>query len=152
VDTTRVKPPGRIMRALATATIATLAAGLCASAAHADDRIACAPDTYLEARSLASLPDGVHATLVHAPHKPQEISDRGGPFNAGDFGGGPFRRFALAAIGLNQLVVAVEDGGIAYWVEVWRFQRGATGWVGQQDRSVSTVPTSAKNLIGLVCK
>ncbi|MCK9685557.1 hypothetical protein [Scleromatobacter humisilvae] len=127
------------------------AAGLCVGA-RADDRLACAPDTYLELKSLASLPVEVRFALEHAPREGGEISDRGGPFNMGDVGGGPFRRFVLAAMGTSQLIVSLEHGGYGYQVEAWTFTYGPTGWVGLKTQPFIAMPKSARELVGLVCK
>ena len=139
------------MHLLARLTTILFAAGLCV-ATHADDRLACAPDTYLELKSLASLPVEVRFALEHAPHEGSELSDRGGPFNVGDVGGGPFRRFVLAAMGTSRLIVSLEHGGVGYGVEAWTFTHGATGWVGQKTNPLIAMPSSARDLVGLVCK
>ncbi len=123
-----------------------------ACSANADDRIACAPDTYVEAKSLAALPETIRMTLANAPHKSHEISDAGGEFNAGDVGGGPYRRLAVAATGLNHVFVALEQGGRGYSVEVWAFTPGGQGWVGNIQTVVIKPPQSSNELVGIVCK
>jgi hypothetical protein len=120
--------------------------------ASADDRIACPKDFYVEAKTLSALPEAVRLTLTYAPHESGEISDADGPFNAGDVGGGPHRRLALAAIGLNQVVVALERGGVGYSVEVWMFTQSADGWVGRRQAVVTEGPRSLKLLVDIVCR
>jgi len=120
--------------------------------ASADDRIACAPDFYIEAKSMADLPDMIRTALTNAPHKSREISDASGPFNAGDVGGGPYRRLAVGAIGLNHVFAALEQGGTGYSVEVWSFMMGADGWSGELQAIVFKPPSSSSELIGMVCK
>ena len=123
-----------------------------ACSATAGDRISCAPDAYVEAKSLAALPEMIRMALANAPHKTHEISDAGGEFNAGDVGGGPYRRIAVAATGLNHVFVALEQGGSGYSVEVWAFTQGAQGWVGNMQTVVFKPPQSSNELVGIVCK
>ena len=123
-----------------------------ACSAKADDRISCAPDAYVEAKSLAALPETIRMTLANVPHKSHEISDAGGEFNAGDVGGGPYRRLAVAATGLNHVFVALEQGGTGYSVDVWAFTQGAQGWVGNMQTVVFKPPQSSTELLGIVCK
>ncbi len=101
---------------------------------------------------MAALPETIRMTLANAPHESHEISDAGGEFNAGDVGGGPSRRLAVEAIGVNHVFVALEQGGIGYSVEVWAFTQGAQGWVGNMQAVVFKPPQSLNELVGIVCK
>ena len=137
----------KLLRLAFTALLSSLACS-----ANADDRIDCAPDAYIEAKSLAALPETIRVALADAPHKSHEISDAGGEFNAGDVGGGPYRRLAVEAIGANHVFVALEQGGIGYSVEVWAFTQGAQGWVGHMQTVVFKSPHSSNELVGIVCR
>jgi hypothetical protein len=122
------------------------------SQARADDRIACPVDTYVEATTMTALPAPVRIMLSRSGRGFIEVSDRGGPFNPGDVGGGPFRRFAVAAMGISHLLVAMENGGLASNVEAWTFELGPEGWVGQRAAFLRQAPASAKELIAGVCR
>ncbi len=125
-------------------------AHVAAASAAAEDHL-CATASYSEARSLAQLPQPVRALLKTDSHGLAELTDRGGSFNAGDVGGGPRRRFILAAVGTERIYVAIEHGGIGYSVELWSLESGKDGWQGKQTSSVFDPPHSLKELISLVC-
>jgi len=120
--------------------------------AIADDLISCNPDFYLEARSMSALPDAIRFALTNAPRRQHEISDPGGPFNLTDLGPGPYRRLIMGAIGPKHVIVELEQGGLANFVEIWSFWTENDGW----SRGVQTVPherpQSLKELVGIACK
>lgn len=131
---------------------AALLACILAPQARADDRIACPADTFVEATTLTALPAPVRIMLSRSGRGFTQVSDRGGPFNPGDIGGGPFRRFAVAAMGIDHLLVAMENGGLASNVEAWTFELGPEGWTGQRAAFLRRPPASAKELIAAVCR
>jgi hypothetical protein len=81
---------------------------------------------WTQVNSLAELPAGLRASLVAATG----LSDRGGPFNAGcvvqkDV---PSSRFVLGARRPDVLVLAVEHGGFAHYVEMLEYRQAAGKW------------------------
>jgi hypothetical protein len=85
-----------------------------------------AAQPWTQVNSLAELPAGLRASLVAATG----LSDRGGPFNAGcvvqkDV---PSSRFVLGARRPDVLVLAVEHGGFAHYVETLEYRQAAGKW------------------------
>lgn len=81
---------------------------------------------WVQINSLTELPAGVRASLVAATG----LSDRGGPFNAGcvvqkDV---PQSRFVLGARQPDVLVLAVEHGGFAHYVETLEYRQVGGQW------------------------
>jgi len=79
---------------------------------------------WVQVNSLRDLPAGVRASLAH------EMADRGGPFNAGcvmqkDV---PQSRFVLGARQPDVLVLAVEHGGFAHYVETLEYRQADGTW------------------------
>jgi hypothetical protein len=132
--------------------LAAVLACVLASHAYADDLIACPADTYVEVTTLTALPEPVRVMLSRSGRGFIEVSDRGGPLNPGDVGGGPFRRFAVAAMGIDHLLVAMENGGNASNVEAWMFELGPQGWTGERATFLRKPPASAKDLIAATCR
>ena len=131
---------------------AALLAAALAAQAHADERVACPADRYVEATTLTALPEPVRVALARNGRGVIEVSDRGGPFNPTDIGAGPFRRFAVAATGISHLLVVVENGGLASNVDAWQFELGPDGWTGRHTAYLKQVPASAGELITAVCR
>jgi hypothetical protein len=85
-----------------------------------------AAQPWAQVNSLAELPAGLRASLVAATG----LSDRGGPFNAGcvvqkDV---PSSRFVLGARRPDVLVLAVEHGGFAHYVETLEYRQAQGEW------------------------
>jgi len=86
-----------------------------------------AAPAWSQVNSLAELPAGLRASLVEETG----LSDRGGPFNAGcvvqkDV---PSSRFVLGARRQDVLVLAVEHGGFAHYVETREYRQAKGQWV-----------------------
>ena len=85
-----------------------------------------AAQPWAQVNSLRDLPAELRATLVAATG----LSDRGGPFNAGcvvqkDV---PSSRFVLGARRPDVLVLAVEHGGFAHYVETLEYRQARGEW------------------------
>jgi hypothetical protein len=81
---------------------------------------------WSQVNSLAELPPALRASLVQETG----LSDRGGPFNAGcvvqkDV---PSSRFVLGARKPDVLVLAVEHGGFAHYVETREYRQSGGQW------------------------
>ena len=81
---------------------------------------------WVQVNSLSELPAGLRASLVASTG----LSDRGGPFNAGcvvqkDV---PQTRFVLGARQPDVLVLAVEHGGFAHYVETLEYRQAKGEW------------------------
>lgn len=141
--------------------IAALALSIGTSAALAADRVDCTGNAFKPAINLAALPDEVLASLknlrsgfdpgVNPTVPPRDLADHGEAFTAGDVGGGPFRRFALGAVGKNRVFAAVEHGGYAYHVEIWSFELDGVHWNGNVRLRVFAVPETLPELLALTC-
>lgn len=86
-----------------------------------------AAQPWTQVNSLTELPAGLRTSLVEATG----LSDRGGPFNAGcvvqkDV---PSSRFVLGARKPDVLVLAVEHGGFAHYVETLEYRQTAGKWM-----------------------
>ncbi|WP_332875927.1 hypothetical protein [Massilia sp. S19_KUP03_FR1] len=82
--------------------------------------------SWVQLNSLDDLPAAVRASLAAATG----LSDRGGPFNAGcvvqkDV---PQSRFVLGARQPDVLVLAVEHGGFAHFVETLEYRQAGGLW------------------------
>lgn len=80
--------------------------------------------SWVQLNSLGDLPAAVRASLASG------MSDRGGPFNAGCVAQKdvPQSRFVLAARQPDVLVVAVEHGGFAHYVETLEYRQSWGQW------------------------
>ena len=125
--------------------------------AYAVEKIDCSGISFSEVRSLAELPSEVGTLLGKDRLGSGGIADRNGKFNLSDAlmpgeEQTPFRRFRLAAVSTNCILVAVEHGGIAYFVELWAFERSRNRWSGEQRESIFNVPLSLQELIAHASK
>jgi len=102
-----------------------------------------------EVTSLAGLPTAIRQMLGADEPGLEGIADRGKPFNATDVivEPGPMRRFITAGQDGGLWLVALEQGGIGYSVQILEFSNGAVRrhWVamGPQD-GVDSLGTLAK--------
>ncbi len=110
----------------------------------------CAGAHFAEVRSLRDLPKDVLALLDRNEHGvgTDAVSDRDGPFNATDVGGGPHRRFILAGMNDNCVMAAVEHGGIGYNVRTFVFARIDAQWLGGPAAYLKAAPHSVADLRG----
>jgi len=130
----------------------TLALTLACFQATALDKAGCASSAYTEVHTLSELPAEARAALQTDRFGLNGLADKNGDFNSTDLGGGPKRRFALAGLSSNSILVAVEHGGRGYFVELWMFERSGNGWRGEQQQSMGAIPRSAEELIANICK
>lgn len=120
--------------------------------AYATEKIDYAGINFYEARSLVDLPEHVGVLLGKGHRGASGIADRDAKFNATDtlLPGDeklPWRRFGLAAISANFILVAIEHGGRGYNVELWVFERSNGEWRGEKHRTIFSVPRSVQELI-----
>jgi len=125
--------------------------------AYAREKIDCSGLSFSETRSLVELPAEVGALMGKDHPGSGGIADRNGKFNLTDalMHGEeqlPFRRFSLAAVSANCILVAVEHGGRGYSVELWAFERSSDRWRGEQRQSIFSVPRSLQELIAHASK
>jgi hypothetical protein len=113
--------------------------------ANAASQSDCSGKSLVEVNSLHALPNEIN-TLLHRDRY-VEIASRGESFNAGDVGGGPHRRFAIAGLNANCAIVAVERGGWGYSVEIFVFEHKDTGWQGGRDGVMGKVPETLEDLV-----
>jgi hypothetical protein len=103
------------------------------NAAAASAESTCAPGVCdrQELRTLKDLPPEVLSFLLNDPHSPKGIADRNGQFNVTDVVNSslPMRRFVLAAMTSNRLVVEVERGGRSHYFEEFEFHLLDRHWV-----------------------
>ena len=145
------------MNQIAAVTLLFVALFNTAIPAYADEKIDCSGVSFSEARSLAELPAEVGALMGKDRLGLGGIADRDGKFNVSDalVPGEeqlPFRRFSLAAVSTNCILVAVEHGGIGYSVELWAFERSNNRWRGEKRKSIFSVPRSLQELIAHASK
>jgi hypothetical protein len=112
-------------------------------------RVDCGDDDFSFTTSQWRLPIGMRELLGGA-----DMSSPGGPFNATDVGGGPSRRFVMAALGRRHILTAIEHGGVGYGVEVWSFRRkDFFHWVGNKTLVLGGhADMSPSQFIALTCK
>jgi hypothetical protein len=125
--------------------------------AFAEEKIGCSSTSFSEVRSLEELPEEVGVLLGKDHPGRGGIADRNGKFNLTDLlmpgeEQLPFRRFSLAAVSTNCILVAVEHGGRGYSVELWAFERSNDRWLGEQRKSIFSVPRSLKELVAHASK
>ena len=123
-----------------------------AAPAFADENIDCSGVSFSEAHSLAELPAEVGALLGKDRPGSGGIADRNGKFNLTDalMPGEeqlPFRRFSLAGVSANCILVAVEHGGRGYSVELWAFERNSDHWYGKKRPNMFSVPPYLQEII-----
>jgi hypothetical protein len=89
----------------------------------------------IEVEKLSALPAGVTQLLSALPDG--GVADRGAPFNATDVVREPlpFRRLILAGVSENQVLIAIEHGGIGYSIEALAFELNGDRWVQVERRS-----------------
>ncbi|WP_038490987.1 hypothetical protein [Collimonas arenae] len=112
--------------------------------ANATSQPDCSGTSLAEVRSLDALPNEINTFLHHDRYI--EIASRGESFNAGDVGGGPHRRFAIAGLNANCAIVAIERGGWGYSVEIFVFEHKNTGWQGRRDGVMGAAPETLEDL------
>ena len=83
---------------------------------------------FREIGSLAALPASIQEKLGTHIAGIGGVAERDRPFNATDVvvGSHPMRRFVVAGQSGNTWLVALEHGGIAYYIEVYLFTDGAS--------------------------
>ena len=94
--------------------------------AHALEPSACYDAKFTVAFSLSDFPSKMPSGLKDLT---KDISDRNGPFNAGDVGGGPFKRFSMAAFSKECILVAIEYGGRGHGASLWYFVADGSNWI-----------------------
>jgi hypothetical protein len=90
---------------------------------------ACKPT---ELHTLKQLPPEVLSYLIDDPHSPKGIADRDGKFNLTDAvvnSSLPMRRFVLAGMSSERLVVEVERGGRSHYFQELEFHLSDNHWV-----------------------
>ena len=92
---------------------------------------ACDEPRFVEERSLAALPAAIR-NLLGADRKDHDgLADKDQPFQATDViiePDLPARRFRLAAVGANCIVVEIERGGIGYSIDAQAFEKFGLDW------------------------
>jgi hypothetical protein len=114
------------------------------------DRVDCSRDAFKAVSTLAGLAPDVLASLRGLSN----LADSGGEINETDAirdSRLPMRRFALAAVGSDRAVVAVEHGGMFRSAEVWLFERRAGHWDGEPRWRLGAAPDSLQALLHTAC-
>ena len=121
---------------------------------HAAENTVCSGISFSEVSSLSELPKEVISIL--SSNGRHGIADNSNEkFNDTDialYENAPFRRFNLAAISLNRILVAVEHGGRGYAVELWSIERSNSDWHGKIQDIIFKVPGSLDELIRHSCR
>lgn len=106
---------------------------------------ACAGHPLSEVPSVSGLPRDVYS-LLGGPEG--GLADRGKKFRKTDAGPGslPTRRFVLAGVSADCVVIALEHGGRAYRIERWVFRRSDSGWLGELQGGFKRPPKSITEL------
>lgn len=104
---------------------------------------------WQEAQSLRELPAGIQALLGVGLGGDDGIADRGDSFNAGDAvaDNTPMRRFALGIVNGDTAVVAVEQGGRGYSVQVMEFHQAGATWAPARCTALFDVPRHGSDLL-----
>ncbi|MBI3716064.1 MAG: hypothetical protein HY255_08740 [Betaproteobacteria bacterium] len=116
------------------------------------EKISCVRDAdgamLAEIRSLAALPESVSELLGRNRTMFLSIADRNEKFNATDvvYQDRPMRRFALAGRNANCLLVAIERGGFAYWIELLKFEKTGETWRQTGRGALRRFPASTRDL------
>jgi hypothetical protein len=102
-----------------------------------------------EAQSLRELPAGIQALLGVGLGGTNGIADHGDSFNISDVivDNTPQRRFALGIVNGNTTVVAVEQGGIGYTVQVLEFHQDGTTWEPARCTTRAGLPQTGADLL-----
>jgi hypothetical protein len=100
----------------------------------ADSQSACSSGACkpTELQTLKQLPPEVLSYLIDDPHSPKGIADRDGKYNATDVITNPplpMRRFVLAGVSPDRLVVEVERGGYSHYYQALEFHLSDHHWV-----------------------
>jgi hypothetical protein len=106
---------------------------------------------WLRVETFESLPSEARSQMMEGGAFSGDISPAGGPFNAGDVGGGPWRRFLYGATYEGNLLVAVEHGGRGYFVERWQFKVGQGNAQNSNVSSLARKPESWSEFVRKVC-
>jgi hypothetical protein len=126
--------------------MAAMMLAFCGSAGAAGD----GDGGWLEASSLRELPVGVQV-LLRVGQTPDRdgIADRDGRFNptAAVLEPSPRRRFALAAVGSNRVLVALELGGIGYTLRAVEFRLVGATWETERCAGLRSLPRRATELL-----
>jgi len=101
-----------------------------------------------EIGSLAGLPEPVRELLGRNRQKFLSIADRHEKFNATDvvYDDRPMRRFALAGRNADCVLVAIERGGIGYWIELLKFEKEGETWRQTQRGALGRLPFNTRDL------
>jgi hypothetical protein len=119
--------------------------GLVADATLSETQQSFDVHSLAEVKTLAALPDSILSALGgHGG-----IADRGAPFNATDALSGPWpmRRFVLGSVSTCCVLVAYEQGGRGYSVQVRGYVHSATGWSEVRHWTLSKPPTGLEDLL-----
>ncbi len=122
------------------------------SPALADDSTACANPKFSEARSLTDLPPALARKLGADQTGVAGIADRGGEFPSTDniTKPIPMRRFSLAAVGEDCVLVALEQGGIGYSRQLRTYERKGTDWLEVRTQAIiPSIPNTLEELLAL---
>ena len=109
------------------------------TASFAQDSCAAKNCQWRELRSLNELPPDILSFLVNDP--PQGIADRDGKFNLTDVvvdRSVPSRRFVIAAISIDRVIVEIEHGGRAHYFQNLDFRSSRRHWVYQSRHNLFT--------------
>ena len=98
-----------------------------------------------EVQTLAALPGSISSTLGWH----DGIADRGGRFNSTDVVDPalPMRRFVLGGASACCVLVAYEQGGRGYSVQVRAFVHGNSGWTQVRQWTLWTPPATLQELV-----
>lgn len=109
--------------------------GLVGLPSHAAEAPVQAVPEFAEAHTMANLPDEIRDHLRTSHHG--DISDRGGPFSPGCLvvPGQPMNRFAGARVGKDLVLVSVERGGLAHYVDTLAYRQVDGHWTPEQGRN-----------------
>jgi hypothetical protein len=110
----------------------------------------CSDRTLSEVRSIAGLPHEVQILLGSERRGAEGIADRMERFNATDVikDGLPMRRFTIAGVSSDCIVVGVEHGGRGYNVERWVYRRDSAAWTAERVGGFWRKPQSVQILLG----
>lgn len=128
--------------------VASVVAGGTAFAAPS----ACAGRAFVEAQSLSALPAPVARLLGRDRPGLEGIADKGAPFTVTDAVSTPLpaKRFVLAAVNQDCVIVALEVGGIAHYFSLHAFERTNQTWRDTDLGVIPKAPHTLKELLDLV--
>jgi hypothetical protein len=122
--------------------------------AEAAGRVVCKGEKFQFATSTSVLPPDVLASLRNPEGRFEDLAEYGAPFYATDVVGAevrPMRRLGAVAIGSKHIFVAVEHGGMGYYVEIWSFELQGTQWHGFPDETAVHIPSTLPEILYLTC-